>query len=288
LFTRARRKIELFTSMLPEDIVLEAKTPDGTRALKDYLDFAKRGVLTSTTISKREPDSDFEIAVGDMLRDRGHDVVPQLGMAGFFIDLAVRNPDRPGEFLAAIECDGATYHSSKSARDRDRIRQTILESLGWKDRLWRIWSTDWFYDPRRESEKLLAFLEERRSIVGSQAAPEYEFEEDLEELEEAEQPTTAAVVTTTIDPALSISEEELYVEVGDRVTYCFVDKPEERHSVKIVDTESNPPLNLINENTPFAKALLNAALGDEPKLEVKGRPSRVIRILRINRPSNAV
>jgi transcription elongation GreA/GreB family factor len=286
LFTRARRKIDLFTSMLPEDIVLDAKTPESTRALRDYLDFAKSGILTSPTFSGREPDSDFEIAVGDMLRNRGYEVVPQLGVAGFFIDLAVRNPDRPGEFLAAVECDGATYHSSHSARDRDRIRQTILESLGWKDRIWRIWSTDWFYDPRRESERLFSFLEERRAASRSESLLDYDIEDVSEAMEYAEQKTTADVTDAAIDPTLSISDEDLYVEVGDRVTYCFIDKPEERLSIKIVDTESKPQFNLINESAPLAQTLLNSAVGDEPELEVKGSPTRVIRVLRIHRSND--
>ena len=98
----------------------------------------------------------------DVLESKGYEVVPQLGVAGYFVDLAVKNPERLGEFMAAIECDGASYHSSKSARDRDRIRQEILESLGWKDRIYRIWSTDWFYNPRHETERLLEFLEKRR------------------------------------------------------------------------------------------------------------------------------
>lgn len=283
LFTRARRKIELFTSMLPEDIVVEAKTPAGTKALKEYLDFAKRGVLTTTDVSLREPDSDFEITVGDMLRNRGYEVVPQLGVAGLFIDLAVRNPDRPGEFLAAVECDGATYHSSNSARDRDRIRQAILESLGWKDRIWRIWSTDWFYNPRRESERLLTFLEERRAVISSGSAADYDYEEEFEQVEDIERGSIADVADATTDPDLSGSEVDFFVEVGDRVTYCFADTPEERHSVMIVDTESNLRLNLINENAPLAQALLNSAVGDEPELEVKGSPTRVLRVLKIQR-----
>lgn len=282
LFTRARRKIELFTSMLPEDIVLETKTPAGTRALKDYLDFAKRGVLTTTHISEREPDSDFELAVGDMLRNQGYDVIPQLGVAGFFIDLAVRNPDRPGEFLAAVECDGATYHSSSSARDRDRIREAILESLGWKDRIWRIWSTDWFYDPRRESERLLDFLQTRRKHVSSEPYPESD-EDMFEETIESEPVTQTKEYEESTDQALSFSAEELFVEIGDLVTYCFADKPDERHSVTIVATEGDPRQSLINENTPLAQALLNSAMGDESELELKGSPSKVIRIIKIQR-----
>ena len=79
------------------------------------------------------------------LEDAGYDAVPQLGVAGFFLDIAVRDPNQPGRFLLAIECDGATYHSAKSARDRDRLRQEILENLGWQ--VHRIWSTDWFRNP---------------------------------------------------------------------------------------------------------------------------------------------
>lgn len=283
LFTRARRKIELFSSMQPEDILLESKTPAGTRSLKDYLDFAKRGVLSSVSISEREPDSDFEIAVGDMLRNRGYDVVPQLGVAGFFIDLVVRNPKRPGEFLAAVECDGAAYHSSRSARDRDRIRQAILESLGWKDRIWRIWSTDWFYNPRQETERLLTFLQKRQSIAESEPSGEFYFYDDQDESQEVDNEATVESASSTIDHDLSISEEELFVEVGDNVIYYFIDNKDHRHSVRIVDTESNPRNNLINENTPLARALLNAAVGDEIILETSGKPNRTISVMKIVR-----
>ncbi len=164
LFTRSKRRIELFTSMASEDIVVDDRTPLGTKALRDYLDFAKRGILVSTDENERDPDSDFEVSVAKVVTSMGYEVKPQLGVAGFFIDMAVRNPDKPGEFLVGIECDGATYHSGFSVRDRDRIRQEILESLGWKDRIYRIWSTDWFYDPRRAIDRLRAFFEDRRRL----------------------------------------------------------------------------------------------------------------------------
>jgi very-short-patch-repair endonuclease len=83
-------------------------------------------------------------------------VMPQVGVSGYFIDLAVVDPERPGTYLLGIECDGATYHSSKAARDRDRLRQQVLERLGWK--LYRIWSTDWFTNSTAEVEKLMRHL----------------------------------------------------------------------------------------------------------------------------------
>jgi very-short-patch-repair endonuclease len=95
--------------------------------------------------------------VADELRQRGYGVVAQLGVAGYFLDLAVRHPVRRGEYVLAVECDGATYHSSRSSRDRDRLRQQQLEELGWT--IHRIWSTDWFFRPKSELERLVKAIE---------------------------------------------------------------------------------------------------------------------------------
>ena len=278
LFTRSKRRIELFTSMGPEDIIVDEKTPLGTKALRDYLEFAKRGVLVTTDEGDRDPDSDFEVSVANVITSMNYSVKPQLGVAGFFIDMAVRNPDRPGEFLAGIECDGATYHSGFSVRDRDRIRQEILESLGWRGRIHRIWSTDWFYNPRREIERLRAFLEERCRISAMEEPPDWEEADEWNEAIPAE-PMQVAVA----EIAESAGDDDLFVEVGDRVTYCPVDDPTERHSVLIVDSESNVKMGLVNENTPLAQALLGLAPGDEGVLEVAGQRSRRIRVIKVQR-----
>ena len=107
-------------------------------------------------------DSDFELAVAFKLRELGWTVQTQIGVGKFRIDLGITHPERPGLFLAGVECDGATYHSSPSARDRDRVRQIILEGLGWN--IIRLWSTDYFLDPEtsitRIDEKLRELLDE--------------------------------------------------------------------------------------------------------------------------------
>jgi len=109
------------------------------KALAAYLEYAETGRLEQGETTAREPDSDFEIFVRDRLIQRGYEVVHQVGVAGYFIDLAVKHPKRSG-YLLGIECDGATYHSSKSARDRDRLREEVLIGLKWN--IYRIWSTD--------------------------------------------------------------------------------------------------------------------------------------------------
>lgn len=157
LFTRAKEKVIIFSSMTSEDVISTATSRMGVGILKHYLAYARDGRLDSGTPSGRDPDSDFEVFVADRLGQHGFEVVPQVGVAGYFIDLAVRDPQRPDYYLLGIECDGATYHSAKSARDRDRLRQEILEQMGWN--IYRIWSTDWFSDPDREMGKLLRHIQ---------------------------------------------------------------------------------------------------------------------------------
>jgi very-short-patch-repair endonuclease len=158
LFTRAKKQLVIYSSMDADWIKVEPSSSWGVRALKAYLSYARTGILDHTTLATREPDSDFEISVASALRDKGFEVVPQVGVAGFFIDLAVRHPRKQGAFILGVECDGATYHSSFSARDRDRLRQAALESFGWK--IYRIWSTDWFKNPRKEIERLVNRINE--------------------------------------------------------------------------------------------------------------------------------
>lgn len=130
LFTRAKKRVEVYSSLDADIIHTEPSAAWGVRAFKSYLQFAKSGVLESTEDGLGLADNDFERSVGSILRERGYEAVPQVGVAGFFIDLAVRHPFKSGAFLLGVECDGATYHSGRSARDRDRLRQEILENLG--------------------------------------------------------------------------------------------------------------------------------------------------------------
>ena len=167
LFTRARIRIGLFTSFGSADVRPTETSSDGVKALKAYLEYAETKGRALAHAAGGEPDSDFEVEVADRLRIRGYKVDLQVGVSraeerrqNFRIDLGVRHPDHPERFLAGIECDGAAYHSSKSARDRDRLREEVLKSLGWE--LVRVWSTDWFDNPARETEKLVRKLEELR------------------------------------------------------------------------------------------------------------------------------
>jgi superfamily I DNA and/or RNA helicase/very-short-patch-repair endonuclease len=157
LFTRSKKRTVVFSSLDPERIQTTANSPWGVRALKQYLIFARTGVLQQADDGGAQPTNDFERSIGAVLLEHGYDVVPQVGVAGFFIDLGVKHPAKAGAFLLGIECDGATYHSGRSARDRDRLRQEILENLGWK--IHRIWSTDWFKNRNGEIKRMIRYIE---------------------------------------------------------------------------------------------------------------------------------
>jgi very-short-patch-repair endonuclease len=160
LFTRAKQQVVLFTSMQASDIRLEMNSRLGVKALKGYLAYAQTGRLSTEQLTGKQADSEFETWVMEMLHEAGYETVPQLGVAGYFIDIAVRHPDNRGSFILGVECDGAMYHSARSVRDRDRLRQEVLERLDWN--IYRIWSTDWFRNPRIEFEKLQTMLEKLR------------------------------------------------------------------------------------------------------------------------------
>lgn len=168
LFSRARIRIALFTSFGSEDVLPTETSRKGVHVLKRYLEYAETKGRAAIEGIGREPDSDFEVEVARRLRLHGYDVELQVGVTGYKIDIGVRNPDAPHTFLAGVECDGAQYHSSKSARDRDRLREDVLGGLGW--RLLRVWSTDWFDNPDRETTRLIAKLE----AVRNTSRPVYE------------------------------------------------------------------------------------------------------------------
>lgn len=173
--TRARREMHVFSSIAHEQIDLSRTRATGVRHLKTFLDYAERGAVALPSTPRESlgyAENPFEEAVAEAFRSKGWEVRTQIGVTGYRIDLGIVNPDKGGAYLAGIECDGATYHGSATARDRDKIRQAVLEALGWT--IFRIWSTDWFRNPAavvdRLHEKLQKLLTEDREATARDAA----------------------------------------------------------------------------------------------------------------------
>lgn len=166
--TRARFEMCVFSTLHPDRLDLSRTSARAVKDLKHFLEYAEKGpsVLGTTVFGPGgDFESPFEVAVARGLRDKGWEIHPQIGVSAYRIDLGVVHPNKPGVYLAGVECDGAMYHSAASARERDRIRQDVLNGLGWK--LFRVWSSDWWTDRLRSlnslDENLRQYLEQDRA-----------------------------------------------------------------------------------------------------------------------------
>ena len=163
--TRAKYNIKLVGSIKPTDINMDRISIEGPKLLRKYIEFAIQGQsVLENEISEDgfvSFDSPFEQSVYDFLDRNGYKVATQVGCSGYRIDLAIKHPKKSGVYTLAIECDGAAYHSGRNARERDRLRQEVLENMGWK--FYRIWSTDWIKDSHSEGKRLLEAVE--KSII---------------------------------------------------------------------------------------------------------------------------
>jgi very-short-patch-repair endonuclease len=249
--TRARVALRVYASFLPDELRAERSGARGVHDLKSFLDYAHRGfqsLAEQNDGSVGDYESPFEEAVAKAMMDRGWNVEPQIGVSGFRVDLGVIHPDRPGTYLAGVECDGATYHRSAVARDRDKTRQLVLENLGWN--IARVWSTDWWYDPVSAIEKL---------------------QEELERLLKAsneERPDRLVDTTKTELATDSLSNETILTDdsdSGDRTTKLqqlpeSIAPPEERPAT----TEGSLLAVGESEHTSQSEAIVCRGVNDEP------------------------
>lgn len=182
LISRARERCEVFSSITADDIDLQRAKSRGAAAFKTFLRYAATGILDAQAPTGGDFDSDFEKQVAVAIEGHGFEVHRQVGTAGFLIDLAIVDPVMPGRYLLGIECDGATYHSARSARDRDRLREAVLRDRGWK--IHRVWSTDWFHRPAEQLRKILGAIDQARIQWDSDEQVRVDAADDLEDIQD--------------------------------------------------------------------------------------------------------
>ena len=157
LISRARERCVVFANFTAQELALDTSNAKGLFALKAFLEFAQTRRLTTQDAIDDEESSAFEDAVAQLLEQQGHVVRRRVGCAGFRVDLAIVDSAEEGRYLLGIECDGPKYYHARVARDRDRLRQQMLEQLGWS--IHRVWSTDWYRDREETIARLLQAIE---------------------------------------------------------------------------------------------------------------------------------
>jgi very-short-patch-repair endonuclease len=229
--TRARGGMCVVASMIASDIDLSRTNAEGAKMLKAFLDYAERGPVALaaaiTEANQGGADSPFEQEVGEELVRRGLSVHRQVGCGGYLIDMAITDPQQGGKYLLGVECDGATYHSAATARDRDRLRQAVLEGLGW--RLVRVWSSDWVRDREKQVRRVLAALEaakqprpERREedLPAPPAAPRVQAKTpEYDSIEAVPEPALGEAITGSLLEFGAMPAEDLIAAVSKRLGF---------------------------------------------------------------------
>mgnify|MGYP000745985028 CR=1 FL=1 len=282
LFTRAKEHIRTFSS-IPMDMFNPNETNEGATLLKRWLEYSFNGrlgeVLDDGRDSKGLTDSPFEDAVIEVIESLGYIATPQVGVSSYKIDIGVSHKDYPMGYLCGVECDGATYHSSKSARDRDILRQEVLERLGWQ--LYRIWSTDWFRDKVAQKDLLKKYLDAllKESIA---AMPEVVVEEgtpgptlypDTSQYEDQDLGVSENITPMSQKIAVN-SDVDQIIDVGSKIEIRYDGGVNKGVIAKYVMSEfkngrRDDSYTLLSPSTPLGEALMGAEPGDIVSLQIK-------------------
>jgi superfamily I DNA and/or RNA helicase/transcription elongation GreA/GreB family factor len=288
LFTRAKERLTVVTSMQPEDVTIGSTTPLGTRILREYIESIKQQ-QNQFEFDEDEYDIDDMIrAIRHHLSKRGYMCIPNYGTPSSKIDLVVEHPDAEGELLAAIETDGLNYSSITSSRDRDRLRGEIMDNMGWKDRVIRVWTSQWYNDRNRELDRVLTELDRIResATVEHTSVSKWvqlgvrEYREPLEQPAETNAGTDANAEINTASEAKSVetvhsaaletvetmvSEERVdTVDIGDTVQFVDVNDPETVTTFKLIKSEKDDiDAGIISIERPLGRIMYKHKVGDE-------------------------
>ena len=286
LFSRAKERIVTFSS-IPLEKFSPNESNQGATLLKLWLQYSATKRLGERLLDSEQaglPDNPFEEHVIETVNRLGFEAVPQVGVSGYYIDIGVKHPSYPFGYLCGIECDGASYHSAKTARDRDRLRQEVLERLGWS--LYRIWSTDWFRDTFGQVELLEAHLNDllKRRL------------EDVGELEHPFESTKPVVGQGSEAPLFrevtgfgNVEEvphgeasEEAVIGIGSKVKIRYLSGSRAGATAQVWLTEradleglKMPGFQLLPVKAPLGQALIDSFVGDIVSFEVQGSVVRV-------------
>lgn len=241
--SRAKINMKVVSSIHDYDLKVEDLKYDGARYLRDYLDYAENGTRAldrSINIENYDHfDSPFEQEVCYFLRENGFTVDTQIGVSGYKIDMGLRI-EGTTKYLLAIECDGRTYHSSKNARDRDVLRQEILENLGWS--FYRIWSTDWYKNNNRAKEDLLIACQQVVNRFNS-------FAESTLNMEEVNTEELNIIDDTSNGKYDFFFDKYNIINIKDRNIVSRVDFSDENDRNELIDS-------ILYSNSPITKSEL--------------------------------
>jgi len=251
-------------------------TNEGATLLKRWLEYSatkRLGEKPQNHDRAGSPDSPFEEHVIEVIESLGYEAIPQIGVSSYFIDIGVKHASYPFGYITGVECDGATYHSSRSARDRDRLREEVLKRLGWD--LYRIWSTDWFRDPLHCREKIKKYLDSRLEDLKA-SMPEISNENLPNEEGVSEKPSNLDIGKNNSIPQSNLEKVGISkAEVGSFLAIRYTDVQRGGTTQKITlvskvsdDKYTEDGYREIATSGPLGKALLGKTINEEVVFQI--------------------
>jgi len=287
LFSRAKEQIVTFSS-IPLAEFNPSTSNEGATLLKRWLEFSatkRLGEIVHANDRAGYTDSPFEDHVIEAIRSLGYEAIPQVGVSSYFIDIGVKHSSYPFGYICGVECDGATYHSSKSARDRDRLREEVLNRLGWN--LHRIWSTDWFRDPLGCREILKEYLATKLSEL-RQNAPKQSVPQTTKPVKRQSAPSLRPTPASPVKNKSSVQIDQQpdasapKIEVGTKFIIRYLDGPRAGVAAKLLLQDL--PLSAlpdegeyknINSDSPLGQELFGAEVNEIVSYRVKDQDIKV-------------
>ncbi|PUA34785.1 DNA helicase [Paenibacillus elgii] len=203
--SRARHEMKVFSTLKPEHLNTSRTSAQGVAGLKAFLEYAEKGKealgFRNSVSTSHSRVQGLEVQIADELRKAGHQVDVQIGVSGYRIDLAVVDPRDSSKYALGIVCDGYGYSQAKTARDREILRYRVSEQLGWK--LHRVWSLDWWENPKRELQRIEQALE-----IVLQKAKEPIHEASLSVSQVSQVPSSSKIEGNAVQPLTGVTAKK--------------------------------------------------------------------------------
>ncbi|CAH9064911.1 hypothetical protein PSECIP111951_03248 [Pseudoalteromonas holothuriae] len=278
LISRARLAMEVFANFTADELRVHDSSPYGIRALQVFLRYAEIGGFEQGNNTDKVEVSPFEQQLYKAVSALGYSVEQRVGRQGFHLDLAIKNPEDKEQYILAIESDGASYQNATSVRDRDRLRNSILHGLGWRQH--RVWSTDWYRNSQSEIRRLKEAIEkaiEEQALIDAQLKSKETADDIVTFINSNMQASTGASIEREVfDPEDETAYVPRYRVVGD--SELGLPKVDDFGAIP-TGTLTNAVCILVNGESPIIPSFLIARLASAAGLARAG--SRVKRQVEI-------
>lgn len=224
--SRARYQMKVFSTLRADQIDLARTSAEGVAGLKAFLEYAEKGKNTMLigSLTDQLKGKSLTDIIADEIRAHGYEVHTNIGSSGYRVDIGVVNDANGSAYILGILCDGTSYKSAKTVRDREVIQQDVLRLLGWN--VYRVWTMDWIDN----QEKVISDIIEVITKAQSDEVEKMDEVEDIPEPVFEEQATSEEPVVPEIVSEYAYTQSYKVDYVPAPVSFCGIPADEFTYS----------------------------------------------------------